>query len=70
MIAPTIMDKIFKICVPSRKNFNDQMHYELLFILQTQKMKSWLLILGAGIMLLNPPASLACDTSKYFNISQ
>jgi hypothetical protein len=50
--------------------FNNQVHYKLLFILQTHKMKSWLLILGAIITLLNLPASLACNNSKYFNISQ
>jgi len=50
--------------------FNNQVHYNLLFILQAHKMKSWLLILGAVITLLNLPAALACDTSKDFNVSQ
>ena len=50
--------------------FNNQMHYDLLFILQAHKMKSWLLILGAVIMLLNLPADLACKNIKYFNVSQ
>jgi hypothetical protein len=46
------------------------MHYGLLFILQAHKMKSWLLILGAVITLLNLPATLACNNGKYFNVSQ
>lgn len=50
-------------------SFNNQGHYDLLFILQAHKMKSWLLILGAVIMLLNFPASLAVKSSKYFNVS-
>lgn len=49
--------------------FNNQVHYDLLFILQAHKMKSWLLIIGAVTMLLNFPASLAVRSSKYFNIS-
>jgi hypothetical protein len=50
--------------------FNNQVHYGLLFILQAHKMKCGVLILGAFIMLLNLPAALACDNSKYFNVTQ
>jgi hypothetical protein len=50
--------------------FNNQVHYDLLFILQAHKMKFGLLILGAVITLLSLPASLAGKSSKYFNISQ
>jgi hypothetical protein len=78
MIAHAIMAKYLKISklqyqlqVFLQGNiFNNQVHYDLLFILQAHKMKSWMLILGAVITLLNLPAALACGTSKYFNISQ
>lgn len=48
--------------------FHNHVHYNLLFILQAHKMKSWLLILGAAITLLNYAAPIA-DKSKHFNVS-
>jgi hypothetical protein len=78
MIAPAIMAKFLKISklqyllqlFRQRTIFNNQVHYDLLFILQAHNMKCGLLILGAVIMLLNLPATLAAKSSKYFNISQ
>jgi hypothetical protein len=48
--------------------FNNRLYYNLLFILQAHKMKSWLLILGAAITLLNYAAPIAAK-SKHFNVS-
>jgi hypothetical protein len=44
-------------------------YYNMLFILQTAKMKSWLLILGAAIMILNYAVPTAAE-SKLPNLSQ
>jgi len=78
MIAPAIMAKFLKISklqyhlqlFHQGTIFNNQVHYNLLFILQAYKMKCGLRILGAVITLFNLPAALACDPSKYFNVSQ
>jgi hypothetical protein len=78
MIAPAIMAKFVKISKLQYQLqlflqgtiFNNQVHYDLLFILQAHKMKCELLILAAIITLFNLPAAIACDPSKYFNVSQ
>jgi hypothetical protein len=78
MIAHAIMAKYLKISKLQYQLqlflqgtiFNNQVYYDLLFILQAHKMKSWLLILGAVITLLNLPTSLAAKSSTYFTVSQ
>jgi hypothetical protein len=78
MIAHTIIANFLKISKLQHQLqlfhqgtiFNNQVHYDLLFILQAHKMKCGLLILGAVITLLNLPDALACNTSKYVNVSQ